>query len=365
VVEPHPLLRIESCRQRNQLSSSVIYASCPGSQRRVRLYSIPLSYFQPRHIVSLYENCHYFSFLVWYREVLPLDGPPSFRGQILKYAYKLTVGTQRIHSHIRLLHVPIKVLVLQGKVKSKEATFILIPEPSLTRMFAFTEFAEAAILNGSEELAPANPFLSDQEKESYSDTAFQILQVVTSQRNQKFYNVTNQRGHVVKFCVFKQAYKLGEDIVGSLDFSESTVPCIQYAVSLQSMEDLTPEYRAEKQRNVVATYSKFHEMVIGYQQSHFVIPVPLHVTPSFHTDHIHLKWKLHFEFVISNSSFTELGLMPSETPDAGTMDGKYWQAPSSVNIETMVWDLPIKLYPNLPSYLSQGLQMVTQYKQRI
>jgi len=276
----------------------------------------------------------------WYREILPLEGPPSFRGQILRYAYKLTIGTQRIHSHIRLLHVPIKVLVLQ-------------------------EFSDAVTLNGSEELTPANPFLSGQQKESHSDSAFQILQVVTSQRNQKFYNVTNQRGHVVKFCVFKQAYKLGEDIVGSLDFSESNVPCIQYAVSLQSVEELTPEYRTEKQRNCISTYSKFHEMVIGYQQQHFVLPVPLHVTPSFHTELINLKWKLHFEFVISTASVAELGVVPSQPPDPETMNGKYWQAPHSVNIETMVWDLPVKLYPNLPAYLSQGLQMQMQHKQRI
>ena len=53
--------------------------------------------------------------LVWYRETLPMDGPPSFRGQTVKYAYKLTVGTQRINAPIRLLNVPLRVLVLQGQ----------------------------------------------------------------------------------------------------------------------------------------------------------------------------------------------------------------------------------------------------------
>jgi len=46
--------------------------------------------------------------------MLPMDGPPSFRGQAVKYAYKLTVGTQRVNAPIRLLRVPIRVLVLQG-----------------------------------------------------------------------------------------------------------------------------------------------------------------------------------------------------------------------------------------------------------
>lgn len=51
---------------------------------------------------------------VWYKETLPVEGPPSFRGQAVKYAYKLTVGTQRVNSAIKLLRVPIRVLVLQG-----------------------------------------------------------------------------------------------------------------------------------------------------------------------------------------------------------------------------------------------------------
>lgn len=193
-----------------------------------------------------------------------------------------------------------------------------------------------------------------------------MLQVVTSQRNQKFYNITNSRGHVVKFCIFKQAYKLGEDIVGSLDFSESNVPCIQYAVTLQSVEEISPECRkTEHQRPSVNSFSKFHEMCIGFQQSHVVLPVPLHVTPSFYTDLVTLKWRLHFEFVTSINDRKTSGLKPSEQPGPDELDGKVWQAPSSIDIETMVWDLPIKLYPNLPSYLSQGLQMQTQFHMRI
>ncbi|XP_075910034.1 RAB6A-GEF complex partner protein 2-like isoform X3 [Petromyzon marinus] len=49
-----------------------------------------------------------------YSETIPLDAPPSFRGQAVKYAYKLTVGCQRVNSPIKLLRVPFRVLVLQG-----------------------------------------------------------------------------------------------------------------------------------------------------------------------------------------------------------------------------------------------------------
>lgn len=50
-----------------------------------------------------------------YSENVPIDGPPSFRGQAVKYVYKLTIGCQRVNSPIKLLRVPFRVLVLQGE----------------------------------------------------------------------------------------------------------------------------------------------------------------------------------------------------------------------------------------------------------
>lgn len=53
-----------------------------------------------------------------YSELVPTDGPPSFRGQAVKYVYKLTIGCQRVNSPIKLLRVPFRVLVLHGMFHS-------------------------------------------------------------------------------------------------------------------------------------------------------------------------------------------------------------------------------------------------------
>ena len=42
-----------------------------------------------------------------------------------------------------------------------------------------------------------------------------------------YYNITNSRGKVARFCLFKHAYKIGEDIIGTCDFTEATIPCVQ------------------------------------------------------------------------------------------------------------------------------------------
>lgn len=53
------------------------------------------------------------------------------------------------------------------------------------------------------------------------------FQNITARRNANFYNITNSKGNVARFCLFKLAYKLGEDIIGTFDFEMNTVPCVQ------------------------------------------------------------------------------------------------------------------------------------------
>lgn len=67
---------------------------------------------------------------------------------------------------------------------------------------------------------------------------------------------------------------------------------------------------------------------------------------------VSLSWQLHFEFVTS----THKGLNPPSLEDSN------WQAPSEVPIETMVWNLPIRLYSTTPIQVAQGVQTNDIYK---
>jgi len=96
--------------------------------------------------------------------------------------------------------------------------------------------------------------------------------------------------------------------------------------------------------------------------------VPLHVTPSFSTEMVTLKWRyvnnysntflesktyfwhiffkrLHFEFVTTNKAISW------KAEDFA--DGE-WQPPRDVSIETMVWDFPITVYCSFFPGLSIG-----------
>lgn len=195
-----------------------------------------------------------------YRERIPSDSPPSYRGQLVKYSYKITIGTQRVNSPVKLLRLPIRVLPVC------EARLIDV----------------SGLCNDTtEELTPANPFLEMRQKETPFDVALQTLQNITARRNPNFYMISNTWGKVARFCIFKPAYKLGEDIIGTFDFTVATVNCMQVSVSLQCEEETVMDEKNKQVR--IITFSKHHEVCLGYKFTQMILPIPLHVTPTFAT----------------------------------------------------------------------------------
>lgn len=56
-----------------------------------------------------------------------------------------------------------------------------------------------------------------------------------------------------------------------------------------------------------------------------------------------VKWRLHFQFVTS----TNLNM------DCRTEPGTCWNAPDDIEIETMVWNLPVQILPTNPLQIPQ------------
>ena len=55
----------------------------------------------------------------YYEDSVPFDSPPSYRGLAIKYCYKVTVGAGRLQSSTKLLRLPVRILVLEGKLRSQ------------------------------------------------------------------------------------------------------------------------------------------------------------------------------------------------------------------------------------------------------
>lgn len=205
-----------------------------------------------------------------------MSTPPTYRGQAIRYFWKITIATQRVGSKVQVLRCPIRVLPLPTAIRPDDV-------PGLCN-------------ETNEELAPTNPFMEKRKTESKLEIALHHLQNITARRRPNFYVVSNKRGKVGRFCLFKSAYKLGEDIVGTLDFSCRTVRCVQVSVTLQCEEVLQkPEQNASNVGPSAANsgsadssarimgFTKHHEVCVGLLQTQMILPVPLHVTPSFST----------------------------------------------------------------------------------
>ncbi|XP_064474963.1 RAB6A-GEF complex partner protein 2-like isoform X2 [Ornithodoros turicata] len=272
-----------------------------------------------------------------YKEMIPTSVPPSYKGQAVRYAYKITIGAQKVNALTKLLRIPIKVFVVKD----------------------LTEVLKRRLAKS----VPHNPFLPQASKQSVLEIAFDYLEDLTSRRRPNYYNITHQNGKVVRFCLLKSSFRLGEDIVGTFDFAEATIPCVQYSVTLQSEEEVLGESSANGESRVTTLgYCKQHEFCLHLRTTHLALPVPVHITPSFRSDivplsfypstiAVELRWKLHFEFVVTTT--------PVPLPAARTPSGN-WHAPELLEVQTMVWDLPISLYPTHPSHVANAIKAPSQ-----
>lgn len=113
---------------------------------------------------------------------------------------------------------------------------------------------------------------------------FLHFQNITARRNPNFYMITNMWGRVARFCLFKPAYKIGEDVIGTFDFTVATINCMQVSVSLQCEEETLTDINNDNSKQIrIITYSKHHEVCLGYKYTQLILPIPLHVTPAFST----------------------------------------------------------------------------------
>ena len=59
-----------------------------------------------------------------------------------------------------------------------------------------------------------------------------------------------------------------------------------------------------------------------------------------------LKWRLHFEFITAKNA------LPIAAEPGSSADSVTWQGPADIDVETMVWDMPIKVFATSPIHAS-------------
>jgi len=107
---------------------------------------------------------------------VPVGGPPTFGGRLVKYSYKLAVGAQKPGSQTQIFRIPFRVLTIPGKFTSvghfAQPLFIVL---------LVTENLYRAYLVPSPK--QTNPFLMSEKKEDPTlEIALQALAIETSKK---------------------------------------------------------------------------------------------------------------------------------------------------------------------------------------
>lgn len=185
---------------------------------------------------------------------------------------------------------------------------------------------KAAIASSQPGTKVDNPFVCSSRTEIDSlTTALDALQILTSRTHQSIsriqqklhssktlysylidvYNISNNRGRVGRLTLFKNNFRLGEDVLGTIDFDHTDVPCIQFTVTLQSEELLNPNYRRKSsQLSNITPYTKQSEFSLSTSQTYLSLSIPLSCTPTFSMDLGNEKKKRNFFLQISYLFFS-------------------------------------------------------------
>uniref|UniRef100_A0A915D3X5 Uncharacterized protein n=1 Tax=Ditylenchus dipsaci TaxID=166011 RepID=A0A915D3X5_9BILA len=209
-------------------------------------------------------------------------------GHFVKYSWYISVAVQHVDAPIKMLHLPIKVI-------NATKTYI------------------------------ANPFIcKDEKKPSVIEILSSRVEEITSSRSYRVFEIRSGDSVFAAITMFKSVFKLGDDIIGRMSFPQIGVHCLQVLIKLETVEvNLLGDKKEEK----VSSHFTEHYMTAFVGETHFKVSIPLTGTPSFSTEAVQLRYRLHFEFVTSTQKLMKL------------IDGECLShVQNDVNIETLEWN---------------------------
>eukprot|EP00053_Salpingoeca_punica_P010112 m.90968 g.90968 ORF g.90968 m.90968 type:complete len:482 (+) comp15285_c1_seq1:365-1810(+) len=352
------------------------------------------------------------------------DAPPSFRGELVSFSYKVTVGAQRIgaSSQAELLRLPFRVLPVDAEVdtlrrrefarspcvspvrhmaeafarisSSKDMDESIVTDQSVSLhaspprlstqahadQFSPTgvrlrlagdldesvsdlerssdlqllEAAELRMTVNPESGLLRHPFSSNQlrnpfmeEKEETGDPRQQTVQAlaaITRKRRPNVYKIGSHEQNVVKFSLAKQSFRLGEDVFGWFDFSQSNVPCYEIHVALECVETVQTSFHHKSQTyEMVVPHARRCEFPRHKQILPLVLPIPLASWPQFSHSGVNVRWQLSFEFVVGTTRVDKVETSALVHSHDIVLGGS-----SKVEADVLRWSLRINVFPTNP-----------------
>jgi hypothetical protein len=348
----------------NDDMSSIAQMKAAASTKTVPLLSTPQSLLFVDLCLAPGESSSYH-----YSFPLPRGLPPTYRGRAIKISYHISLGIQRPGGQpVKQIEIPFRVL---GSVNSRGevlghdlmSPYIMLKDLARTKSIsashvspgAFPAFPDkvdkkakpaekgledflryterlltspmdvnGVLLSPTSPTSPVTPALSPSlpRKRSQGDpqptTTKEIIDFAILRSNQTSqpgtshssnrFNIARSGQPVAVLTLLRPAYRLGETIIGTIDFTMPPAPrddtnqaptyCVN--LELESAErvdqSLTLRSGSSIQRVTRKVHASIRENCLFARSVSFGLAIPSHATPTFETTGVSLMWRLRVEF---------------------------------------------------------------------
>lgn len=308
-----------------------------------------------------------------YRFSLPRGLPPSHKGRAIKVAYHLAIGVQRPDGQaVKSVEVPFRVLgsvnvrgetlghdlmspyiVLQDAARtqsiatdatspstfppflSKESRNPKSAKQGLEDFLRYTERlleaptdANGALLSPTSPHSPSlsptlsrRPSMFEQQPANQKEAIdFAILrsnhtsqsgkQKQAEAQSTNRFNIARSGQPVAVLTLLRPAYRLGEAVIGMLDFTSlpdvPQLPTYSILLELESAERVDPSLALRSSGSINRVTRKVHatarESTLFARRISFNLAIPAFATPTFETTGVSLQWRLRVEFTVARQN---------------------------------------------------------------
>ncbi|KAI9487640.1 MAG: Rgp1-domain-containing protein [Benjaminiella poitrasii] len=324
-----------------------------------------------------------------YKIQLPNDIPPSHRGKAIRFNYYLVIGTQRAHTTAKLPSIPNQGQIVQIRfrvlnhvsedgsrpiydllnpvVLYKDQAIVtechsdksearkenkLIRDPlQLEKKKAFLDYVNELFENRMKkntipEITRRDSDVYDEkdvnEEADKDQSCFQIVSRITHRSKKAMYDICKSNQRVAKLHLVKTAYRLGEPIVGVLDFSEAVLLTYKTSIFLESSESIENTIALKSSQYITRvsrkTHSDFHSICLDNKRLSFSLPIPAIASPEFQTTGVSLKYFLRFEFL------TGISNQPPFIPIMIDEKHRHHQSLQDIEVSTFDCQIPVTVY---------------------
>ncbi|KAJ8652306.1 hypothetical protein O0I10_012079 [Lichtheimia ornata] len=343
-----------------------------------------------------------------YKLKLPNDIPPSHRGKAIRFTYSLVVGTQRANTtpsggQGQVVQIPFRVLNHVSEDGSRPIYDLMNPvvmykDEAIVEAFSEEDFKKPRLsmrrresnksasnkardefmayvnelsehVNGNTSIHEITRRESDAyeeptaeqdqdddetaEKRMYGRACAQIVSRITNASRKAMFDICKNNQRVAQLHLTKTSYRLGEAVLGVLDFEHAVLPTYEVSILLESNEIVQSDI-AIRQPNQIARisrkcYAEHHSFCLNHRRLAFSLPIPTIASPEFQTTGVKLQYYLKFEFIVAQrpkrlSTSSPPKAQPPFIPINVDDRHKHYQAAQDVDVSTFDCQIPIRVY---------------------